>query len=218
MPQPTPPIPPNLLRDRHPLGETAVRPISFSGADVHATAFIHPEDMNPTAGLNVKSYVRLGELTTLTASSTRGVCPIRVLGEHWVRDYVRGSRTFAGSLVFSLLDKDVFAELYSMDKRDVPGPYKMFVDQLPPLTIGLSAINELGHEASMFLYGVTLTNWGMALSIDDLFIETTYNYVAKWATPFMPGSMLTNLKRLRQTIVEPGVRKASDFYIPKKEV
>jgi len=190
-------------------------PMSFSGTDVHATAFLNIEDVDNTHPA-FKQYVRLGELQTITVSSNRGICPVRALGEHWVREYVKGTRTFAGSMIFSVLEKDVFSDILHLDKNENPGPYKTVSDQLPPITIGLSAINEMGYEASMFLYGVTLTNFGMALSVDDIFIETTYNYVAKWATPFVPGTVYENLKKLRSVLLEPNIRRASDLFVPRK--
>ena len=195
-----------------PVGATrpAIFGASFAGADVQATCFI------PTgagrASIRKTSFKRFGELQTITISSNRGVFPIRALGEHWVRDYVKGTRTFAGSLIFSVLERDVFGELYQVDKREGIHPYLPFVDQLPPFTIGLNAVNERGDAASMFIYGVTLSNFGQTFSIDDLFVETSYSYVAKWVTPFLPGHLLKNLDRLIDLVAEaPGVR-ASDLY------
>lgn len=185
---------------------------SFNGTNVQATCFIPPNAKAGPENLNIKSFKRFAELQTITLSSNRGIYPVRALGEHWVRDYVKGTRSFAGTIIFSLLETDVFTELYQIDRRETATPYVPFVDQLPPFTIGLHAINEAGRESSMFLYGVTLTNWGMALSVDDLFVETSYNYVAKWATPFMPGKISDNLNQLAQLIKEESnISKASQL-------
>lgn len=185
--------------------------VSFSGTDCHITAFIPP---NPNNTQGLQNYKKFGEMTTITMSSFRGISPVRALGEHWVRDFSRGTRSFAGTLVFSVLEKDVFAELYSLEYHENRSPFPAVVDQIPPFTIGIHSITEFGQEASMFLWGVRLTNWGMAVSVEDLYVETTYNYVAQWVTPFLPGKMAENMRKLTSAIAQPTVKKASDLYTP----
>ena len=195
------------------MGRAEVPPSSFSGTDCHITAFVPPDkSANPEA----KAYKKFGEITTITMSSHRGVMPVRALGEHWVRDYTRGTRTVAGTLVFSVLEKDVFADLYQLDKREGNSPYPPFIDQIPPFTIGIHALTEFGQEASMFIWGVQLSNWGMAVSTEDLYIECTYSYVAKWVTPFLSGTFINNLEKVRNTILSMTEKKASDLFEPKK--
>lgn len=185
-------------------------PLSFSGTDVHITAYIPPSKAilphGPTA------FKKFAEVQTITISSARGVCPVRALGEHWIRDYARGTRTFAGTLIFSVLERDVFGSMYQMDLKDSNAPFTSFIDQIPPMTICISAINEFGKQASMALYEVTLTNFGTAFSVDDLFVENTYNYVAKWVTPFMPGPASKALSALSSFIREEYTyRSATDL-------
>lgn len=200
---------------------------SYSGANCQITAFIPP---NSSSNRIEGAFHKFAELSTITMSSHRGVAPVRALGEHWVRDHVRGTRTFAGSLVFSVLAKDVFSDLYRLDRREGSSPYPPFVDQIPPFTIGIHALSELITgwrmdrgptitHATMFLWGVQLTDWGQSMSIDDLYVETTYNYVAKWVTPFLPGDMVSNLQKITASIQTPAVKKASDlFQIQRKEI
>lgn len=187
--------------------------LSFSGVDIHATCFV-PSALSSGSSISAGTFKKFAELQTITVSSNRGVYPVRRLGESFVAEYVKGTRTIAGTIIFSVLEKDVFSNLYQVDKRDTRNAQIPFVDMLPPFTIGLHAINESGKDASMFLTDVTLTNFGMTISVDDLFIESTYNYVAKWATPFMPGSLVKNLSILAQALAQEGnFSKASDLLI-----
>lgn len=193
-----------------------VPPVSFSGTDFHVTAFIPPASAADRSDEPV-SFRRLGEITTLTMSSHRGLYPVRALGEHWVRDFTPGTRSIAGTLVFSVLEKDVFADIYQRDRREGRSPLPIFIDQLPPFTIGVHGITEYGHEATMFLWGVKLSNWGMGVSVEDMYTETTYNYQAKWVTPFLPGNFRQNLRQLERSVLSNPEKKASDLFRPKEK-
>lgn len=167
---------------------------SYSGADIRVAAYVPPDktrEVITASGTDEETkrasgyFKEFAELQTISITSHRGIAPVRRLGESWAADYVRGTRTFGGTLVFSILDRDVLTEIMSLDKNESFHPYPSVADQLPPMTITIQAINEKGTFASMGLFEVVLINQGMTLSIDDMFTETTYSYVAQWVTPFM---------------------------------
>ena len=54
----------------------------------------------------------------------------------------------------------------------------MYLDQLPPFNIVLSAFNEYGHTMRMMIHGVEILNSGSGTSVDDITIDTTATFVA----------------------------------------
>ena len=68
---------------------------SFSGADITAS---------------IGNYL-IGELQSITYSVTREKAPVFVLGNPDARSYSRGKRGIAGSLVFTVLDRDALYDL-----------------------------------------------------------------------------------------------------------
>ncbi|RMH18620.1 MAG: hypothetical protein D6698_06725 [Gammaproteobacteria bacterium] len=158
-----------------------MNPISYSGADVEIVAYI-PLETDKVS--NRPRFVRLGTIQTLTLSSTRSIHPVRVLGRSSPIAYNRGARTFAGTLVFATLEEDPFAPVLrpGLVERTAKSKELFFSDQLPPFDILITAANEMGQIARQGIFGITLTNYGTAYSIDDIYVETTYTYVAVAAT------------------------------------
>ena len=152
---------------------------SFSGVDIKAAVWIPPSPSNPTGSYRVWS-----ELQTVTISSERPAGPVRSLGVASVRDYVRGVRTIAGSMIFTLLDKDVFVDLYQENTKESPSFDPVFVDVIPSFHIILNGVNEMGLAAGLVIAECTITNMGQTFSVDDLLLEATYTYVAKYVSPF----------------------------------
>lgn len=169
---------------------------SFSGCDIKASIYV-PGDLSDGLPLSDR-FFHVGELSTLSITTHRGISPARFLGEPWVREHTRGTRTFAGTMVFSVLHTDVFQKVLTRYRSEPKnwGPYIQTADQIPPFTVTITAMNELGAFSSMAVLDVTLVNSGLTLSVENLFTETTYSYVAKWATPFMDGRIIDILHQL----------------------
>ena len=168
---------------------------SFSGSDIQCLMFMPrflPEEQEaigsgPGTGSlkEMTTYKIFAEIQTITVSSTRNVFPIRRLGESHAHKYTRGARTIAGTLVFSVLNQDVMADFYRRHTGEVDTSAPFFVDQIPPFTITAMAENEYGGVASAALVNVHLTNFGQTISVDDIFMESTYSYVAEHYFPFV---------------------------------
>jgi hypothetical protein len=145
----------------------------------------------------------LNGIQTITVSSARSFGPVRRLGEIEPVVYKGGARTIAGSMVFALMNEDVFVQLYSgladgMGDNIGEGPD--FVDAMPPFNILIRAYNEYGAQASAMLMGVKITNFGTTYSVDDMFTESTYNYVAKHYIPFVSDWKTAVQKYIAQII------------------
>ena len=56
--------------------------------------------------------------------------------------------------------------------------YAFLIDEIPPFDIVISAANEYGLRSRMVIYGVRLVNEGQVMSINDVYTENTYQFVA----------------------------------------
>lgn len=169
---------------------------SFSGADIKCAIYIPPQYVDPGFGAQADYMFSSGgalkifaELQTITISSARTIDPVRVLGSAAPVGWTRGARTVAGSMIFTDIIRDAFANVLVKGRNDSGSKYEFFVDQMPPFNIIITALNEYGMQATRALIGITLVNYGTTYSIDDLITESTYSYVARTVTPFMPSGV-----------------------------
>lgn len=144
---------------------------SYSGTDIVAEIVIPGE-----------SPLVLGELQTLSYSIHRENTPVRLLSHVNAAAFLKGPRTIAGSLIFTVFDEYTF---YRLDqyKRAVKTSLFPLADMLPPFDISISYSNEYGRFSKMRIYGVTIVDEGGTMSIDDLITEQTYSYMARGIEP-----------------------------------
>lgn len=150
---------------------------SFSGADIVAT-------ITPIGG----KPVVFAEIQTLSYSIYRPTNPVYTLGRINPKGVVRGQRTIAGSLIFTVFDRHVLKSV--MDAYADGGEYNftseeikemkqnMKTDEMPPFDINISFMNEYGQSANMNLYGVHILTEGQTMSIEDMITENTMQYIA----------------------------------------
>ncbi len=171
-----------IYKDRQKYDDLPVTYNSFSGADISATIVL-PNESKP---------LELGELQTISYSVHRENSPVRTLGRVNPRGFVKGPRTIAGSLIFTVFNSYAFYRLdqykqliYGASSRYTLATNPMFplADMLPPFDIVITAANEYGKFARMKILGVTIVDEGGAMSIDDLVTEQTYTYMARAIQP-----------------------------------
>ncbi len=158
-------------------------------------------------------YKTFAELQTLSITSRRSVHPVRRLGEKDATYHTRGPRTWAGSMVFIMLDGDTLLELYRRTHYDLQSNEPFYApDRIPPFNVLITGINEYGHMVEGILYGVTIVATGQVLSIDDLYTEQQVTYVARH---FSPIGRVDIKKRISIDINDPkagrGFGAASDI-------
>jgi hypothetical protein len=156
---------------------------TFSGIDIIALASLN----------TVVS--RLEGLSQLSWSIHRGMNAQRVIGKPSAVARASGSRTIAGTMVFTLADRHPLLEL-------VPGDYPvtntgslgsnqgfwqplMMPDQLPPFDLMVTMTNEYGYASIVSLYGIQITDEGTVLGIDNLITECVVQYTAVAMDPIM---------------------------------
>lgn len=140
-------------------------------------------------GRNTPAYLELGTLQTLSFSIHRDKFPVRALGHVAPKGHVRGSRTIAGTMIFTVFNQHVLATLLTADAyyyEGYPNNIYELPDQLPPVDLTLIAINEYGYKARMLLLGVEFVNEGTTFSTEDLITETQMQYTAKDMDPLRP--------------------------------
>jgi len=132
----------------------------------------------------------LAELSTISYSIHRETFPVRSLGSVYAKDYTRGPRTIAGSLIFTVFNKHVLTNLLEATKAIVstgilesPDEYNktspVLSDQIPPFDVIIKYDNELGEGSGMIIYGVQIVNEGQVTSVNDLITENQMQFVAR---------------------------------------
>lgn len=157
--------------------------MSFAGVDIQATMVL------PRVGDEKSSsegdFIELGELQTISYSVHRENSPVRTLGHVNPRGFVKGSRTIAGSLIFTVFNEYAFYRIKEFRKALAERNYSPLADMLPPFDVVLSFFNEYGLAAKMKIFGITIVDEGQTMSVDDLITEQTYTYMARGLQPLM---------------------------------
>lgn len=140
---------------------------TFSGTD--SLAFMLLPNCKP---------ILLGSLTTISYSMYRDKKPVTLIGKTSVEGYTRGVRVVAGSLIFTLINQHITKDL--VDQVPYLNEHKKVkADELPIFDIMVISANEYGASSKMMIYGIDITDDAQVLSIEDLFTENTFNFVAR---------------------------------------
>jgi hypothetical protein len=172
---------------------------TFSGSDIDvymafqtlATAGFTTADPNK----NLMSFIPLSCVQTISYSVFREKSPVRALGSPNERGKARGTRTIAGSIVMTNLDRNPFFDAMIIPPGDVggagnSGDYEYthrMPDQLAPFDVIVHFNNEYGHSAELILYGINLISEGTVLSSENLITESTYQFTAGDMAIMRPG-------------------------------
>jgi len=128
----------------------------------------------------------LAEIQTLSVQTFREKFPVRALGATYAKSFTRGPRTVGGSLIFTIFDKQVLHEVLESHPTDfdVHNPSTTSLsDQLPPFDITIVFANELGQLSRMSILGVEIVSDGQVMSIHDILLEGTAQFVARDIDP-----------------------------------
>jgi len=171
---------------------------SYSGAD---TAIYLLYDSGDTRHNNqgLRNFLPFKEIQTLSVSSARSVHPVRRLGESHVVEYTRGARTIAGSIVCVSGPADPFLGQIISSHREQASDQPFFTDELPMFSMLVVASDEYGNVSHAAVSDVTLTNFGQTFSVDDLYLENTYTYVARYYHPLLPDPSILNRLNFKKT-------------------
>ncbi len=152
---------------------------SFSGCDIIVQAF---------SGTKLKKFA---ELQTISYSVHREKFPVRTLGRVNPKGFTRGSRTIAGSLIFTIFDRNALWDILTTNRNDPPDTpgHSPLIDQIPPIDITITFQNEMGYMAAMRIYGIEIVDEGQTMSIDDIITENVMSYIARDITVMAPSNL-----------------------------
>jgi hypothetical protein len=167
--------------------ESALSNMSFSGADTIATMIIPPIMDSKGKVTSAGDVIDIGELQTISYSIHRENSPVRTLGHSNVRAFIKGGRTIAGSLIFTVFNEYAFYKIkqYRDYLARSNGFFAPLADMLPPFDVVLTFFNEYGNASKMKIYGITIVDEGQTMSIDDLITEQTYTFMARGIQPMV---------------------------------
>lgn len=134
---------------------------SFAGTDIVAV-------ITPSSGKSIT----LGELQTISYSVFRSTSPVFALGRINAKGVVRGARTIAGSLIFTVFDRHVLYQV--MQEYDDINKS----DEIPAFDVTINFMNEYGESSQLTLYGVHLMSEGQTMSVEDMITENTMEFIA----------------------------------------
>lgn len=163
---------------------------SFSGCDIVVTAslplsMVRAEEEGTSTDEEEKAIsFTLGSLQTLSISTHQEKRPVRSLGNINAKDYVMGQRTIAGSLVFAVFDRHFAHNIMKTTKVTM-------ADEIPALDLTINFANEYGRSSHMRIFGVKIINEGQVMSINDLYTENTYQFVALGLEPLKADDELS---------------------------
>jgi hypothetical protein len=160
--------------------------MSYAGTDISATIVVPNIDRN-TKTVGESDILEMAEIQTISYSIHRENSPVRTLGHVNPRGFVKGGRTIAGSLIFTVFNEYAFYRIKEF--RQMMSETGLFfaplADMLPPFDIVLSFFNEYGMASKMKIYGVTIVDEGGTMSVDDLITEQTYTFMARGMQPLV---------------------------------
>jgi hypothetical protein len=160
--------------------------MSYAGTDISATIVVPNIDRN-TKMVGESDILEMAEIQTISYSIHRENSPVRTLGHVNPRGFVKGGRTIAGSLIFTVFNEYAFYRIKEF--RQMMSETGLFfaplADMLPPFDIVLSFFNEYGMASKMKIYGVTIVDEGGTMSVDDLITEQTYTFMARGMQPLV---------------------------------
>lgn len=151
---------------------------SFSGTDT--LVFILMPGSKP---------VVLGSITTVSYSVYRNKKPVINIGRTNINGVTRGSRIYAGTMIFTLINQHWLNELKEQESLAWLNQYEdLKADELPLFDIMVVSANEYGSYVSMFIYGIDFTDEAQTISVEDLFTENTFSFVARDISTFKAGT------------------------------
>ena len=185
---------------------------SYAGTDIVVTAQLSNKGEK---ALISKCYV-LGSLQTISISTHQDKRPVRAIGNINAIDYVMGQRTIAGSLVFAVFDRHFADEIFN-DLKTYTKDTVILTDEIPPLDLTISFANEYGKKSKMTLYGVRMINEGQVMSINDLYTENTYQFVALGMEPLTCEDENYTDAQSNEKPTNPDTTN-KDYYKPNREI
>lgn len=143
---------------------------TFSGADI--VAIVHDKVV--------------GELQGISYSVTREKVPVYTMGSPDPRSFSRGKRGIAGSMVFTVFNKDVFSDFDAEGNEAITSVWTASGNKMQKNEAGTAYVNNISGMSIL-----TVDEWEEATSVGNLFSIKKYTY-ADEIFPFDVTITMTN--------------------------
>ena len=192
----------------------------FSGGDIQATI------LSPNTG---HGAITLKTLNTISYSLHREKVPVRRLGRSRAVGHTRGTRTIAGTMVFINFNEAALSELLfdphitsaesegNSSQENDPRSGNLVADQLPPFHMIFTLVNEDGQVATLALYDIEIVDEGSVMGVDESYVETTMQYLAKDIDILSPGKSITQLVKEVESQANTGLENYVDTFTYRTE-
>jgi len=140
------------------------------------------------------SVTELDGMVSLSWSLHREKIPLRLVGKVSPTSRGKGSRTVAGTMVFTLTDHhpllDLLPGTLPIAKPGEGVDTKNFTpmllsDEFPPFDINVIMTNEYGFATMLTIYGVEFQDEGGVISVDNVLSELVLQYTAFTMDPLI---------------------------------
>lgn len=136
--------------------------------------------------------IEVGVLSTVSHTVYREKKQVRTLGRISAMGITKGPRTISGRLIFTVIRED-FIEMLRKEIPYLRNITQLLMDELPPFDLFVSFGNEYGAAAGLVIQGITTVDEQKTMSIEDLFTEHVFTYLARGLEP-MRDMNATRLK------------------------
>lgn len=126
--------------------------------------------------------IEIGVASTVSYSTYREKKQIRTIGRVSAKGITKGPRTISGRIIFTVIREHVI----EMIKKEIPylrDIKTMLMDELPAFDLLVSFGSEYGGSAGLVIQGITTVDEQKTLSIEDLFTENIFTYLARGLEP-----------------------------------
>tara|TARA_Y100000034_G_scaffold129098_1_gene184949 strand:+ start:37752 stop:42755 length:5004 start_codon:yes stop_codon:yes gene_type:complete len=176
--------------------------IAFSGSDCQAFLVTY-------GAISRSNFTPVPNLAAISYSVHRDKSPVRRLGDFVAREYTKGARTIAGTIVLINFDRAAFYEL--VHGRDIYGAHNTQVslaDEIPPFDMMLMFSEEtkgqkfpskvldigkggtVGNYSHMWIRGIRLVDEGSVTGTEEDYMETSFQYVAEHVDYLKPNNVI----------------------------
>ncbi len=160
---------------------------SYSGTDIIASLTL------PSYITGDSTPIIIGNLQTITYSIHREKTPVRTLGRINPVNFCNGQRTIAGSMIFTVFNKNL---VYEIQEKILNSKYSspilnssgismdnlrnqfITLDEMPLFDVHIHLKNEYGNASSILISGITVVDEGQVMSVEDMITENTISYMA----------------------------------------
>ena len=165
---------------------------SFSGTDT--LAFIVLPGCGP---------VFIGSLTTISYSMYRNKKPVINIGRTNINGVTRGSRIYAGTMIFTLINQHWLRELQTKPEAKWLADFEdLKTDDMPLFDIMIISANEYGNCVSMYIWGVDITDEAQTISVEDLFTENTFSFIARDISVFKKEDVFKSRTKHKSQVIK----------------